>query len=78
MKHVVTFSPEVLDFRVIGAAPGRWEIKTSVGVQERAARLTEEVRWDTMQIHVDLKAEQLINNRISLIHNSVKHELETT
>lgn len=77
MKHVVTFSPEVLEFRVIGAAPGRWEIKTSVGVQERTL-LTKEVRWGTMQIHVDLKEQQLINNRISLIHNSVKHELEAT
>ena len=35
------------------------------------------VRAAARRIHTDLKTQQLINNRIQLIHQSVKHEMET-
>lgn len=35
------------------------------------------VRAAARRIQTDLKTQQLINNRIQLIHQSVKHEMET-
>lgn len=78
MKHLLELVLPIMYVSVVDRTPDRWEIKTNVGVQEHTIRLTKQVRWHTMQIHVDLKSEQLINNRINLIHDSVKHELETT
>lgn len=51
-----------------------------VGVEVLSSRnkLPGVVRAAARRIHTDLKAQQLINNRIQLIHQSVKREMGKT